>query len=362
MRIIDGVRTIASLLKDLFSMSADEKKDFYRSKCLYYQGIVELSLVVASLTTLCFIYSDYMINGSLFPTIIPRLSILLFIAAFFIVTHFCSNPRTMIIMDYFLGHGMCITAIWTAYLLVDNSNSATGIIIVNLIWMVIAYVATNRDTVINGIIYIAEIYITNLFVHYSNYEQILALEIPCIAGIVLVNYVMTAFYLDHYRMSQKLEKALVTDPLTQVYNRHLLERIICNNRIRNSTPDDQIAMAMLDIDDFKKINDENGHYTGDLALMYLGKKLASETHADDYVIRYGGEEFVIILRNCAVTDACARMQQFRTDIESADDAPIHFTISVGVTAYNGNYLQTLQRVDQALYKAKNTGKNKVIVI
>ncbi|MBQ3798652.1 MAG: hypothetical protein II842_20630 [Butyrivibrio sp.] len=93
-------------------MSPDDKADFYRSKCEYYQGIVELSLIVASLTSICFIYSDYMINGSIWPTLIPRLSVLLFIAAFFGVTHFSGSARMMIIMDYVLGHGMCIAASW----------------------------------------------------------------------------------------------------------------------------------------------------------------------------------------------------------------------------------------------------------
>ncbi len=343
-------------------MSPDDKADFEKSKCEYYQGIVELSLVVASLTSICFIYSDYMINGSVWPTLIPRLSVLLFIAVFFLVTHFRGNTRTMIFMDFFLGHGMCVAASWTAYNLLDNSNSITGILIVNIIWLMIGFVATTRDTIINGAVFIIEIFITNLFNHYTNYEQILALEIPCILGIMFVNYVMSAFYFDHYKVNQKLEQAMVTDPLTQVYNRHLLDRIISDNSIKNISPDEHIAVAMVDIDDFKKINDDNGHYTGDLALMYMGQKLSHEVHEDDYVIRYGGEEFVIILRNCEVSDACNRMDQFRRDIENAKDIPIPFTISVGVSAYNGDYGKTLQNVDEALYKAKNTGKNKVVIV
>lgn len=362
MRIINGIKTILSLLRDLRAMSPDDKVDFNKSKVEYYQGIVELSLVVACLVSICFIYSDYMINGSVFPTLIPRLSVLFFIAVFFIVTHFNSSTRTMIVMDYFLGHGMCIAASWTAYNLLDNSNSITGIVIVNILWLMIGFVSTTKDTVINGIVFIIEIFITNLFNHYTNYEQILALEIPCILGIMFVNYVMSAFYFDHYTVNKKLERAMVTDPLTQVYNRHLLEQIISDDMIKNISPDECISVAMLDIDDFKKINDENGHYTGDLVLMYMGGKLVKEIHEDDYVIRYGGEEFVIILRNCKLEDACARMEQLRKDIENAKDSPISFTVSIGVSSYAGDYSKTLQDVDEALYKAKNSGKNKVVTV
>ena len=361
MRIINGVRKISGLLKDLWSMSPSEKSDFYKDKCEYYQGSVELSLIVACLTTICFIYSDYMINGTVFPTLVPRLSILAFIAVFFIVTGINENNRVMVIMDFFLGHGMVIAASWTAYNLIDNSNSVTGIIIVNLLWIVIGFVATPIDTLINGVLFIIEIIITNTFNHYTNYDVILSLEIPCIIGIVVVHYIMTAFYLDHYRVTQKLKWSMVTDPLTMVYNRHLLEKIVSENTLKIQSAGEQIAMAMLDIDDFKRINDENGHYTGDLALYFLGQKLNRETHGDDYVIRYGGEEFVLILRNCSKDDAYARMEKFRTDIANAKDIPVPFTVSIGVAGYAGDYSDTLMRADEALYKAKNTGKNKVVV-
>ena len=88
MRIINGIKTILSLLSELRSMSPADKEDFRRSKCEYYQGIVELGLVVSSLVTLCFVYSDYMINGTLRYTLLPRLSILFFLVVFYIVTHF----------------------------------------------------------------------------------------------------------------------------------------------------------------------------------------------------------------------------------------------------------------------------------
>lgn len=361
MRIINGVKMIIGLLKDLRLMSYKEKANFYKAKCEYYQGIVELSLLVACLTTVCFLYSDYMINGSIIPTLLPRLSILVFIAIFFIATHVNSSTSLLVFMDYFLGHGTVIAASWTAYNLVDNSNSVTGIIIVNLLWIVIGFVSSPLDTTINGIVFIIEICITNIFNHYTNYEVILSLEIPCIIGIMVVHYIMTAFYLDHYRVTQKLELSMVTDPLTQVYNRHLLEEIVSKNSLKDVSPMENVSVSMIDIDDFKKINDVNGHYTGDITLFYIGQKLSERFSDDGYVIRYGGEEFVVIHKNCTLDEARNRMEKFRMDIENASDTPVPFTISVGVTCYTGDYGKTIQSVDEALYEAKNTGKNKVVV-
>ena len=75
---------------------------------------------------------------------------------------------------------------------------------------------------------------------------------------------------------------MVTDPLTQVYNRHLLEKIVTKNALIDAK--EPVTIAMLDIDFFKQVNDEHGHYTGDLTLLYMGQMLSKQTHEDDYVI------------------------------------------------------------------------------
>jgi diguanylate cyclase (GGDEF)-like protein len=281
---------------------------------------------------------------------------------FFVATHFLRSRTATVNMDFFLGHGMVIATIWAIYFLQDRTHASEGFIIMNLIWITVGFVAKPSETAISSLIFLLEILITNSFNHYPNLDIIFALEIPCGLAVILSHCLLTLYFLDHYRIKQKLELAMVTDPLTQVYNRHLLEKIVHQNALNNVKEGEPVAMAMLDIDYFKKINDENGHYTGDLTLLYIGQKLSKETHDDDYVIRYGGEEFVIILKNCDVNNACARMEQFRRDIESTTDTPVPFTVSIGVSRYTGDYSRTIQNVDEALYKAKNTGRNKVVVV
>jgi len=204
-----------------------------------------------------------------------------------------------------------------------------------------------------------EILISHYIIHFEKPYSITAIIIPCSLAVIFFHFLMTLAYLDHYRLKQKLELAMVTDPLTQVYNRHLLEKIVTKNAL--TTIESPIAIAMLDIDNFKKLNDEHGHYTGDLTLLYIGQKLSTETHADDYVIRFGGEEFIIIFKKCDINNACARMEQFRQDIEKSEDSPVPFTISVGVSKYTGDFSKTMQNVTNALTKAKNSGRNNVVV-
>ncbi len=362
MRLVEGAKALTALLKDYRSMSREELADFYQSKCDYYQKYVELSLAAGSVASFTFIVSDYLLNHAYIPTLIPRLSIVVFMLLYILVTHFFRGRSVTVFMDYFLGHGMVLATIWSTYHLDDRIHASEGFIIMNIIWLTVGFVAKPHETIVSHMIFILEILISHTFNHYENLDIILALQIPSAFAVVCSHLVLMLYYLDHYRMHQKLELAMITDPLTQVYNRHLLEKIVSQNALRDIDKSEPIAVAMLDIDYFKKINDDNGHYTGDLTLLYIGQKLSKETHSDDYVIRYGGEEFVIILRNCDVNNACARMEQLRRDIEASKDTPVPFTISVGVSRYTGDYSKTLQNVDMALYKAKNAGRNRVVVV
>ncbi len=362
MRIIEGTKDLLALFNDYRTMSREEKADFYKAKCDYYQKYVELSLIAGCLVSIAFIFSDYLLNGSYLPTLLPRFSILGFLAVFFVVTHFLKSRTALVYLDYFLGHAMVIATIWAIYHLEDRIHASEGFIIMNLIWITIGFVAKPHETILSSLLFFAEILISHSFNHYENLDIIFALEIPAAVAVILSHCLLMLYFLDHYRIRQQLELAMITDPLTQVYNRHLLEKIVHENTLREVADGEPVAIAMLDIDYFKKINDDNGHYTGDLTLLYVGQKLSGETHGNDYVIRYGGEEFVIILKNCDVNNACARMEQFRRDIENSKDTPVPFTVSIGVSRYTGDYARSIQNVDHALYKAKNSGRNRVVVV
>ncbi len=362
MRIMEGAKDLAVLFKDYSTMSKDEKADFFEAKCDYYQKYVELGLAIGCFSSICFIFFDYVLNGSYLPTLLPRLSILGFIAVFFILTHILKSRTATVFLDYFLGHAMVITAIWATFHLDDRIHAGEVFILMNLIWITIGFVAKPHETVISALVFLAEILISHSFNGYDDPGFIFVFAIISALAVILSHCLLMLYFLDHYRIRQQLELAMITDPLTQVYNRHLLEKIVNRNTLKEVNEGEPVAIAMLDIDYFKKINDDHGHYTGDLTLLYIGQKLSKETHDDDYVIRYGGEEFVIILKNCDVNNACARMEQFRRDIESSKDTTVPFTVSIGVSRYTGDYSKSIQNVETALQKAKNSGRNNVVVV
>ncbi|MBR4668800.1 MAG: GGDEF domain-containing protein [Butyrivibrio sp.] len=360
MRVFSQTKTLIDLYNDYRSMTNEDKDEFYQSKCDYYQNYVGISLVIGVIFSMAFIFSDYLINGSFIPTLIPRFSILIACLIFILITHFFKQRAVTVFMDYFLSHCIVWVTIWSAYNLTNKTHASECFVILNLLFLTVGFVAKPNETAYSIVIFWLEIIISDSFNHYPNLDVIFALQVPCSLAVLISQILLTLFYLDHYRVTQKLELAMVTDPLTQVYNRHLLERIVTQNALKEVNG--PVALAMLDIDYFKQVNDEHGHYTGDLTLLYIGQKLSRGTHSDDYVIRYGGEEFVIILKNCDVNNACARMEQFRRDIENATDTPVPFTVSIGVSRYTGDFTRSIRNVDAALYKAKNTGRNKVVVV
>ncbi len=341
-------------------MDKEDRSDFFRAKCDYYQKYVELSLVICTAVSLLFLLPEAIINGSVMPTLVPRLSAPVFLLVYLIGISVTTKRNVIILLDFIMAHALVLVTVWTLYNLENRSYITEGIMVMNVIFLIAAFAARPSELVVSSVIYILEIIISHRLIGYADLHILLILEVVCTLGVVYSHQVLTLYFLDHYRVQQRLELAMITDPLTQVYNRHLLEKIVKRNALKDV--DGPTSFAMLDIDNFKTINDTNGHYTGDLTLLYVGQKLARETHDNDYVIRYGGEEFVIIFKNCDVNNACARMEQFRRDIEQAKDTPVPFTVSVGVSRYTGDYSKSIQNVDAALYKAKNTGRNKVVVI
>jgi len=125
---------------------------------------------------------------------------------------------------------------------------------------------------------------------------------------------------------------------------------------------------MLDIDNFKRINDTYGHDVGDLVLKSLAETIKGILRKNDYIIRYGGEEFLILLPNATIDRAIKVAEKIRREIENKKikigDKEIKFTVSLGVSEIytsDRSLQNAIKRADEKLYKAKKKGKNRVEV-
>jgi diguanylate cyclase (GGDEF)-like protein len=153
-----------------------------------------------------------------------------------------------------------------------------------------------------------------------------------------------------------------TDYLTKLHNRIFFDNELQENIYNHQRYGTIFSLIILDIDHFKKVNDNFGHIQGDNVLISLAKFLTSSLRASDFLARWGGEEFIILLPNTALKGATDVAQKLRIGIEQRKWHP-EFTItcSFGVTQIkqNDTASSVFARVDQALYEAKETGRNKV---
>ena len=167
------------------------------------------------------------------------------------------------------------------------------------------------------------------------------------------------------KRSLYFEKKSLTDSLTELYNREFMKEYL-NKKIkeakRYSFP---LSVAIIDIDFFKKINDTYGHLIGDCVLRELSNLIKGFFRGSDVTIRYGGEEFLVILPFSNLKDACKRMDDFRKEIQKylfCGKKQLKITISVGVYEMNENdeFNDLIKNADKKLYEAKKTGRNRVV--
>ena len=167
--------------------------------------------------------------------------------------------------------------------------------------------------------------------------------------------------------NKKLKELSELDHLTELYNRRFFEESIEKVLEKNKQENKPSSLIMLDIDDFKSINDNYGHKGGDEVLKKLSYKLKTLMRKDDLLARTGGEEFMILLPNTTFDEGQIYAENIRNSIENLqinlyDDLNINITVSIGLTSYDENedLSKLLIRVDNNLYEAKTDGKNRVV--
>lgn len=167
---------------------------------------------------------------------------------------------------------------------------------------------------------------------------------------------------------RRLSDEVSTDALTQVANRRGLAQAFEAESARASRDEGaQLAVALIDIDNFKKLNDTLGHAAGDVALKSLAGAVRERLRPVDHLARFGGEEFVVLLPGTEIQEAQQALTRLQRSLSAAlfmhDGREVFVTFSSGVTAWrSGEALAvTLERADEALYEAKRTGKNRTCI-
>ncbi|QNM97718.1 GGDEF domain-containing protein [Chitinimonas koreensis] len=157
------------------------------------------------------------------------------------------------------------------------------------------------------------------------------------------------------------------DQLTGALNRRGFEEAFATEIARAERSSKSLCLALLDIDNFKKLNDQRGHQAGDDALVHLVAVIRDVLRPTDVIARYGGEEFVVLLPETALSEAANTMRRVQRELTKRfflhNNERVLITFSAGVTRFvaDEHPEATLERADQAMYEAKKSGKNQVIV-
>jgi diguanylate cyclase (GGDEF)-like protein len=156
----------------------------------------------------------------------------------------------------------------------------------------------------------------------------------------------------------------ITDKLTGLYNRRYFDHFLDLEIKRSLRQKSHLALLMIDIDNFKKVNDTFGHLFGDKLLNKMGDLLKTETRDTDIVARYGGEEFAIVMSDTGLKEALQIAERIRQSIQaySFETKNCSTTVSIGIAMHplDANSLNELiEKSDNSLYKAKHDGKNRV---
>jgi len=172
-----------------------------------------------------------------------------------------------------------------------------------------------------------------------------------------------------YQIQEELKELASIDYMTKLYNRRYFEKISSHSFDLVKRQKQKMCLLMIDIDNFKNINDKYGHPIGDMVIINLANKLLKLQRKSDISSRFGGEEFVVLLSNTSIEGAKVVAEKLIKNVESSiikiDEHKINFTISIGVSEVDinneNNVSNTIIRADKALYEAKNNGKNQVCI-
>jgi diguanylate cyclase (GGDEF)-like protein len=189
-----------------------------------------------------------------------------------------------------------------------------------------------------------------------------------IDGVICLTLVAISLFIVR-RYQRRIEQSAATDSLTTLMNRHAFDFVFkqtMSDRIRTRQP---MCVALIDIDFFKKVNDKHGHLVGDHVLKEIALIAKRSLRDSDVICRWGGEEFLILLKNCTLEKATSIAETLRTTIAANDfsrttdltKTRLNVTVSMGVAECKDDDTEdsVFERADVALYQAKNNGRNSV---
>jgi len=208
----------------------------------------------------------------------------------------------------------------------------------------------------NQVVYLAQI----ISESKQKYYKQLIVTVVTVIGVFILGIIILVYRIVH----KSLEIDVITDPLTKLYNRKCFNKVLHEQIVLNKRYKSEFSLILFDIDFFKSINDEFGHQTGDSVLVKLSSLFKNHVRESDYVFRIGGEEFAIVAPLIDLEQSEHLAEKYRAIIADTDfDIGRSVTISLGVSQFGSDMSaeDLIKSADKALYLAKSSGRNKVVL-
>ncbi len=342
-----------------------DPRDFYQSKFDFYRRFSFWAVIFAAIGTLSYFVSDCQLFGGRFAweTLPARLTPLIPMTAFILISRKTRNYKTMGYATYFVIHCCIWCTMWAVYFLPDKTHFSEGSIVLQLAFFAVNFAFPWTMAVPMQTLHIVTILLTHPFIHYPNIDLLLSLNIPCWVAICLAHLVMQNLYIKHYQTTKRLEYISLYDPLTGAHNRHITKTLLQENtNLFKDELSQPLTAAMFDIDFFKRVNDQYGHANGDKVLKDFAEIVLRAKTNKDRFIRWGGEEFVLLMPDTALDTAKEFIDSIRIKVQKYNQGVCPVTVSAGIALYNGkDYRKLFNDADTALYTAKKNGRNQVAV-
>lgn len=352
-------RKVKAKHKEL-KFNLEELDKFYRAK---YENYRELSVQIVSgmiINCIMFFILDCIFEERLVvENIIPRFLMLIFLYPYNILTK-NHNYKTNIVLSYLVIYGLGACNIWSMANLKDSSYFGETLLLLQISLLTFGLCVPKDWSKTGHIGLLIETVLASVVIKDMNLVILLLVQIMMFMCIEYVLGILEENFLKSYTSTEEIEARVVHDPLTKAFNRNKLDDI--SNSLTNELEFERASFILIDIDFFKNINDTYGHTAGDTVLQNLVEILRAFVRRSDYIIRWGGEEFLVILPDCGEIKAQEIAEKMRNKVLEVVDNMCNTSISVGIAPYTGgDYHDTIRLADKALYYAKEHGRNQVVL-
>lgn len=291
-------------------------------------------------------------------------------AAFLALAFWNHHPRRL---NYARGRLALLVTLPTLFfitsrLILDNTYSPAATMVYNFYpFVIVAQLAVFPLALIEGVLLVVPLVAGVVFIE-SFAGNIASLQV--IGNFTLISLLLALALwaeMSQLQMLLRLYRQATRDPLTGLFNRRLLIERLDNEISRSQRHGNPLSLLLLDLDKFKRVNDTYGHIAGDMVLKTFSAIAEESIRNIDFIGRYGGEEFLVIMPETPIANACEAAERIRAacrqiTVLTDDDQEISFSASIGVSQWRegDDNASLLERADIALYRAKEQGRDRVI--